>query len=172
MKFFWLIRLLLRSSGKKKKTLKYKNKIKNWGTELPIFKLKIDKYKKILKYTKSPQQMIKVFDNIKEEFNKILKYKSFCSTLEFCEETINCLEDLKKIDKVRDLYIKDFLNSQIEIELAKEKEVTQPFLKEGLIKKALIQALKAVEYLPGDAEMVCKITELEDKLMQCYKENL
>lgn len=165
MRLFWLLRWFLRS----KKTSKLKNKVKDFATELPIFKLKIEKYSKILKYTKSPQQMVKVFANIKEEFTNILLYKhSF--PIEFIGETINSPEDIKKIGKIQDTYIKDFLNSQIKIELAKEKEVTQPFLKEGLIKKALNQALKAIEYIPEDGEMRLRIIELEEKLMKVYEE--
>ncbi len=123
---------------------------------------------KTLKFTKSPQTIIKNFASIKEEMGKIFAYNKDIN-LEFDGEKINMIEDLRKIDMIQDRYIKEFLTKQIAIELEKEQEVIQPFLKESLLKKALTQALKAVEYLPEDVEMRLKITELEDKLMNCYK---
>ncbi len=167
MRFFYtLLFMLLRRSGRR--SIKCKNKVKNLKSEIPTSIKKINNYTKTLKFTKSPQTMIKNFSNIKEEIGKIIEYnKDIC--LEFDGEKINNMEDIQKIDIIQNSYIKDFLNNQIAIELEKEQEVTQPFLKESLIKKALNQALKAVEYLPEDAEMRLKITELEDKLMDCYK---
>lgn len=143
--------------------------IKDFNSELPIFKKNMAKYVKILRFTKSPQTMIKTFSSIKEEFGKILAYKYSNIDLAFDGQTINSIEDLYKIDIIQDKYIKEFLNTQINIELEKEKEVNQSFLKESLIKKALNQALKSIEYIPNDAEMRVKILELEDKLMNCYK---
>ncbi len=163
---FWILNSLSRTKINKGKPQK---KIKTWESELPIFMKKINKYNQTLKFTKSPQTIIKVFDNIEILFADIMKYKPLGIEIAYDNQIINSIEDLKKLDVIGDKYIKDFINNQINIELEKEKEVTQPFLKESLIKKALTQALKAVEYLPEDVEMRLRITELEDKLMDCYR---
>lgn len=145
-------------------------KIKSFETELSIFKKNIAKYTKTLKFTKSPQTMIKTFSTIKEEFGKILAYNHNNIDLEFGGHGINSMEDIQKIDIIQEKYIKEFLNNQIDIELEKEKEVTSIFLKESLIKKALTQALKSIEYIPNNVEMRLRILELEEKLINCYKE--
>ncbi|HJX51051.1 MAG TPA: hypothetical protein VJ438_06330, partial [Candidatus Nanoarchaeia archaeon] len=75
----------------------------------------------------------------------------------------------QKIDMVQNKYIKDFLNNKINLELAKEKEVSSIFLKESLIKKALNISLKVLEYIPEDVEMRLRILELEEKLLKCYE---
>lgn len=148
---------------------KSQNKVKNLKSELPTSIKIICGYIKTLKFTKSLQTMIKNFSNIKDEIGKIFEYNKDIM-VEFDGESINSIQDLKKIDMIRDKYIKDFLNNQINIELEKEKEVNSIFLKESLIKKALTQALKSIEYIPKDVEMRLRILELEDKLLECYKE--
>ena len=161
--FYTLLFMLLRRSGRR--SIKCKNKVKNLKSELPTSIKKINNYKKTLKFTKSPQTIIKNFANIKEEISKILAYNKDIQ-LELDGEIINSMEDIQKI---QNRYIKEFINNQINIELEKEQEVTSLFLKESLIKKALNQALKSIEYIPKDVEMRLRITELEEKLLKCYE---
>lgn len=157
-----LINQLFRNRGKPHKKIK----VKNWNTELLIFEKNVKKMSKTIKYTKSIDTMIKNFDNIKGEFEYIRQYKPCDIDLELNEQVINNVDD---IDVIKDQFIKDFINSRIQEELEKEKIVTNVFLKESLIKKALNHALKAFTYFPNDAEIVCKISELEAKLLNCYK---
>ena len=140
-------------------------KVKNFTTELPIFENKVKKLTRTIKYTQSPQTIIKNFDTIREEFIIIMSYDPPYD-LEFNGQVIN---DIQIIDTIRDQYIKDFLNGRIDIELEKMGEVDSLFLKEGLIKKAIGHALKAVEYIPNDVEIRLRINELENKLLGCYK---
>ena len=150
----------------RKRTVK---KIKNCESQLPIFEAKVKKLLWTIKYTQSPQTMIKSFDTIKQEFIKIMNYSPLYD-IELNGQVIN---NVDSIDAIRDQYVKDFINSKIDEELKKEEIVTSPFLKESLIKKALNRALTAFTYFPEDAEIVCKITELEDRLLNCYnKENI
>ncbi len=165
--FYTLLFMLLRGSGRRSIKCK-KNKVKNLKSELPTSIKKISNYMKTLKFTKSPQTIIKNFANIKEEIGKIFAYNKDIN-LEFDGEIINSVEDIQKLDIIQNRYIKDFINNQINIELEKEKEVNQVFLKESLIKKALSQALKVIEYIPEDVEMRLRITELEEKLLKCYE---
>ncbi len=171
MRFLFTLFWLLRKSSRRKSINKKKptTKIKTWKTELPIFNKKMNIYMKTLKFTKSPQVMIKIFSGIKDEFSKIIAYKPIYYMFEFDGENINCIEDLNKINIIQNRYIKDSLIQQINIELGKSEEVNQKFLKEGLIRKALNIALKSVEYLPQDVEMNLKIMELEDKLIHCFE---
>ena len=171
MRFLYTIfRILTNIKKTKGKGIKEsQKKVGNWDTELPIFTKKMEKYKRTLKFTKSPQTMIKIFDSIKEAFGTILEYKPCNMNIKFDSCLIDSVNELDKIDKIRDIYLKEFLNKQINIELEKEKEVNQIFLKESLIKKALTQALKAIEYIPEDVEMRLRIIEIEDKLMDLYK---
>jgi len=149
----------------RKRTVK---KIKNCESQLPIFEAKVKKLLWTIKYTQSPQTMIKSFDTIKQEFIKIMNYSPLYD-IELNGQVIN---NVDSIDAIRDQYIKDFINSKIDEELKKGEIVTSPFLKESLIKKALNRALTAFTYFPEDAEIVCKIAELEDMLLDCYnKEN-
>ena len=149
----------------RKRTVK---KIKNCESQLPIFEAKVKKLLWTIKYTQSPQTMIKSFDTIKQEFIKIMNYSPLYD-IELNGQVIN---NVDSIDAIRDQYIKDFINSKIDEELKNGEIVTSPFLKESLIKKALNRALTAFTYFPEDAEIVCKIAELEDMLLDCYnKEN-
>ena len=149
----------------RKRTVK---KIKNCESQLPIFEAKVKKLLWTIKYTQSPQTMIKSFDTIKQEFIKIMNYSPLYD-IELNGQVIN---NVDSIDAIRDQYIKDFINSKIDEELKKGEIVTSPFFKESLIKKALNRALTAFTYFPEDAEIVCKIAELEDMLLDCYnKEN-
>lgn len=155
-----LINQLFRNRSRVKKS-----KIKNWDTELPIFEKNVKKMSKIIKYTKSIDAMIKNFDNIKQEFIYINKYKPYGIDLELNNIVINNVDD---IDIIKEQFIKDFINNRISIELEKKEEVTSPFLKESLIKKALTIALRSIEYIPKDVEMRLRISELEQELMNCY----
>lgn len=166
-KLYTFIRLLKNIKIKRKIT---KTKTKNWETELPIFIKKISKLMEIIKYTNSVNIINKNFINIKKEFTNILSYRPDNIDMEFNGIIINFLEDIIKMDQIKDDYIKNFLLFKIDLELQKEKIVTQKFLKESLIKKALNFSLKAIEYIPQDVEMRLKIIELEDLLMQNYKE--
>ena len=149
----------------RKRTIK---KIKNCESQLPIFEAKVKKLLWTIKYTQSPQTMIKSFDTIKQEFIKIMNYSPLYD-IELNGQVIN---NVDSIDAIRDQYIKDFINSKIDEELKKGEIVTSPFLKESLIKKALNRALTAFTYFPEDAEFVCRIAELEEMLLNCYnKEN-
>ena len=145
----------------RKRTIK---KIKNCESQLPIFEAKVKKLLWTIKYTQSPQTMIKSFDTIKQEFIKIMNYSPLYD-IELNGQVIN---NVDSIDAIRDQYVKDFINDRINMELEKEKIVTSIFLKENLIKRALNRALTAFTYFPKDAEIVCKITELEDRLLNCY----
>ena len=136
--------------------------------ELSIFEKKMAKYMKTLKFTNSIPQIVKIFSNIKEEIGKILESNKSIDLI-FDGEIINSMEDTQKIDLVQNKYIKDFLNNKINLELAKEKEVSSIFLKESLIKKALNISLKVLEYIPEDVEMRLRILELEEKLLKCYE---
>ena len=145
----------------RKRTIK---KIKNCESQLPIFEAKVKKLLWTIKYTQSPQTMIKSFDTIKQEFIKIMNYSPLYD-IELNGQVIN---NVDSIDAIRDQYVKDFINDRINMELEKEKIVTSIFLKENLIKRALNRALTAFTYFPKDAEIVCKIAELEDMLLNCY----
>src|SRR3990167_4892060 len=145
----------------RKRTIK---KIKNCESQLPIFEAKVKKLLWTIKYTQSPQTMIKSFDTIKQEFIKIMNYSPLYD-IELNGQVIN---NVDSIDAIRDQYIKDFINSKINMELEKEKIVTSIFLKENLIKRALNRALTAFTYFPKDAEFICRISELEDRLLNCY----
>ena len=145
----------------RKRTVK---KIKNCESQLPIFEAKVKKLLWTIKYTQSPQTMIKSFDTIKQEFIKIMNYSPLYD-IELNGQVIN---NVDSIDAIRDQYVKDFINDRINMELEKEKIVTSIFLKENLIKRALNRALTAFTYFPKDAEIVCKIAELEDMLLNCY----
>ena len=164
---FRILRILPRVKIKVRGRTESQKSNQDCKSELSISLTNINKHKKTLKFTKSPQQMIKTFSKIKEEIGKILEYNKDIA-LEFDGEMLVSVGDLKKMDMIQDRYIKDFLNNQIDIELAKEKEVNSIFLKESLIKKALTQALKCIEFLPNDVEMQLRITELEDKLTSLY----
>ena len=141
------------------------NRAKNCKSELPIFEKNVKRMLKTIKYTKSIDTMIKMFDNIKQEFQNMMKYLPPDIELELNGQVI---KDINMIDTIRDTYIKDFINERIDMELEKEKIVTSIFLKENLIKKALNRALTAFTYFPNDAEIVCKIAELEEMLLNCY----
>ena len=145
-----------------------KPKIKNWVTELPIFENNIKKLSKTIKYTKSIDTMIKNFDNIKQEFINIMQYKTCDIDLELNGQVINNIED---IESIKEQYIKDFINNRIDIELRKKDCVESIFLKESFLKKALMHALKMIEFIPNDVEILCKINELEQELMNCYGGN-
>ena len=154
----------IRAFSKKKK----RPKVKNWDTEKLVFEKRINKAKKIIKYSKSPDTLIKKFDEIKEEFKRIMTYKPFYICLKFGGINMNSIKDIEKIEEIKKEYIKTLLENMINIELAKKDEVTQPFLKEGLVKKALNHALKAIEFLPDDEEMRCRISQLEEMLLNCF----
>ena len=141
------------------------NEVKNCKSQLPIFEAKVKKLLWTIKYTQSPQTMIKNFDNIKQEFQNVMSYLPPDIELELDGQVI---KDINMIDTIRDTYIKDFINERIDMELEKEKIVTSIFLKENLIKKALNRALTAFTYFPNDAEFICRISELEDMLLNCY----
>ena len=159
-----LINQLFRNRKKSCKKLR----IKNWATELPIFEKNVKKLSKTIKYTKSIDTMIKNFDNIGQEFEYIQQYKPHDIDLELNGQVINNIGD---IEIIKEQYIKDFINNRINIELQKKNEITQIFLQESLIKRALTIALKSIEYLPKDVEMRLRITELEQELMNCYGGN-
>src|SRR3972149_2194687 len=137
----------------RKRTVK---SIKNCKSQLPIFEKNVKRMLKTIKYTKSIDTMIKMFDNIKQEFQNMMKYLPPDIELELNGQVI---KDINMIDTIRDTYIKDFI---------KEKIVTSVFLKENLIKRALNRALTAFTYFPEDAEFVCRISELEEMLLNCY----
>ena len=146
----------------RKRTVKI---IKNCKSELPIFEKNVNRMLKTIKYTKSIDTMIKMFDNIKQEFQNVMSYLPPDIELELNGQVI---KDINMIDTIRDTYIKDFINERIDMELEKEKIVTSVFLKENLIKRALNRALTAFTYFPEDAEFVCRISELEEMLLNCY----
>ena len=150
----------------RKRTVK---SIKNCKSQLPIFEKNVKRMLKTIKYTKSIDTMIKNFDNIKQEFQNVMRYLPPDIELELDGQVI---KDINMIDTIRDTYIKNFINERIGIELEKEKLVTSVFLKENLIKRALNRALTAFTYYPNDAEFICRISELEEMLLNCYnKEN-
>lgn len=142
-----------------------KPKIKNWVTELPIFEKNVKRMSKTIKYTKSIDTMIKNFDNIMQEFKYIQQYKPHDVDLELNGQIIDNIDD---IEIIKEQYIKDFINNRIAIELQKKDCVESIFLKESFLKKALMHALKMIEFIPNDAEILCKINELEQELMNCY----
>ena len=140
-------------------------KIKNHKSELPIFEKNVKRMFKTIKYTKSIDTMIKMFDNIKQEFQNVMRYLPPDIELELNGQVI---KDINSIDTIKDTYIKDFINDRIDMELEKEKIVTSVFLKENLIKRALNRALTAFTYFPNDVEFICKVAELEEMLLNCY----
>src|SRR3972149_3845781 len=146
----------------RKRTVK---SIKNCKSQLPIFEKNVKRMLKTIKYTKSIDTMIKNFDNIKQEFQNVMRYLPPDIELELDGQVI---KDINMIDTIRDTYIKNFINERIGIELEKEKIVTSVFLKENLIKRALNRALTAFTYYPNDAEFICRISELEEMLLNCY----
>ena len=141
-------------------------KSKSWDTKYPIFEKRVNKLRQTIKYTKSISTLMKSFENIKHEFEYIMESKPSGLDIEFSNIIIN---DINQIDSIRDVYIKDFINDRIDLELMKEKEVTQPFLKAGLVKKALLVAVNSIEYFPKDVELKLRIGELENLLLDCYK---
>ena len=151
-------RLLNALFHNRKRTHKAK-RVKNFVTELPIFEKNVKRLMKNIKYTQSPQTIVKNFDTIRQEFENIMNYNPPYD-IEINGQIIN---DIQIIDT-----IKDFLNNRIDIELKKMDEVDSLFLKENLIKKAIGHALKAVEYIPNDVEIRLRINELENKLLGCF----
>jgi len=141
------------------------NRVKNCKSELPIFEKNVKRMFKTIKYTKSIDTMIKMFDNIKQEFQNVMRYLPPDIELELNGQVI---KDINSIDTIKDTYIKDFINDRIDMELEKEKIVTSVFLKENLIKRALNRALTAFTYFPNDVEFICKVAELEEMLLNCY----
>ena len=168
MSLFYTIFWGLRDLKTDKRIKNIPKKVITKKDELSIFEKKMTKYMKTLKFTNSIPQMVKIFSNIKEEIGKILESNKSIDLI-FDGEIINSMEDIQKIDMVQNKYIKDFLNNKINLELAKEKEVSSIFLKESLIKKALNISLKVLEYIPEDVEMRLRILELEEKLLKCYE---
>ena len=168
MSLFYTIFWGLRDLKTEKRIKNIPKKVITKKDELSIFEKKMTKYMKTLKFTNSIPQMVKIFSNIKEEIGKILESNKSIDLI-FDGEIINSMEDTQKIDMVQNKYIKDFLNNKINLELAKEKEVSSIFLKESLIKKALNISLKVLEYIPEDVEMRLRILELEEKLLKCYE---
>jgi len=168
MSLFYTIFWGLRDLKTEKRIKNIPKKVITKKDELSIFEKKMTKYMKTLKFTNSIPQMVKIFSNIKEEIGKILESNKSIDLI-FDGEIINSMEDIQKIDMVQNKYIKDFLNNKINLELAKEKEVSSIFLKESLIKKALNISLKVLEYIPEDVEMRLRILELEEKLLKCYE---
>ncbi len=144
------------------------NKIEDRKKEFLIFQEKTKKYLTTIKFTKSIDCMLKNFNNIKEESLKIMvKYPDIY--LELLHQKLNLQTLDADIKKCQDLFVKDFLLHRINIELKNEKEVTEVFLKESCIKKALRQAMKGIEYLPEETEFKNQISYLEHFLLDCYK---
>ena len=155
-----LINQLFRNRQKYKKP-----KIKNWVTELPIFEKNIKRMSKTIKYTKSMDTMIKNFDNIRYEFEHIRQYKPYDIDIILNNQILTTSQD---IEIIKEQFIKDFINNRIDIELRKKDCVESIFLKESFLKKALMHALKMIEFNPNDVEMRLRITELEQELTKCY----
>ena len=147
------------------KNRKCRKIVKSWNSELPIFEKKIAKLSRTIKYTKSIDTMVKNFDNIGQEFKYIQQYKPQDVNIELNGQVINSIDN---IEIIKEQYIKDFINNRIAIELQKKDCVESIFLKESFLKKALMHALKMIEFIPNDVEILCKINELEQELMNCY----
>lgn len=147
-----------------------REKKKCWKSEFPLFEKKVKYLTKNIKYSKNIDILIKNFDTIKEEFDYIMQYKPFWKDIEFNNYRVR---DTNLVYLIRDKYIKDTIDEQIEIELKKREFVDNRFLKEGFTKKATFWALKGALYFPEDSalgvEYQLKINELEQGLMGSYK---
>lgn len=168
MKISYLFMFFFRGRQRQHQFFK-KIEVKCWKKEVVIFEKRIKQLTKAIKYSKNVDIMVKNFDTIKEEFDNIMKYKPFWKDIEFNGISI---KDTNLIYTIRDTYIKDFINEQIETELKKKELVDTKFLKEHMIRKAIFWALKGAIYFSNNAaDYLLKINELEQELLNCYRGN-
>lgn len=152
------------------KTRNNKSKIEVNEKEFKKLKIKLDKHKKTIKYTRSIPIMVKNFDTIKTVIEKMIKLSSeVCFEIE--DKIIDNANDICKIDIIKKEWIKNFIEKEIDIEISIIDYLSQPFLKESQVKKALNFAIKGIRYLPDDLDIQERITELEGKLLSCYEED-
>ena len=144
---------------------------KNWYNQLPIFLNKMDKIIFILKHARSPDTIDKNFDQIEILIKDLLKYKSWYISKSFWLYGYNILI-MDNIKKARNEFMKNFLLERVEIEINKSKQVSTRYLKEKYIRRGIDMSLSAVEYLSEDQDMLSKIADLEDILLNCNEEDL
>lgn len=138
--------------------------------EINKLKNKLNSCAKTIKYTKSMSTMVKNFDTIKTSLKSLIKITSEFY-FEIAGKIINNINDIYLIDIIKQEWIKDFIERRIELELEIIGYLTQPFLKEKQVRKALNIAIKAIEFLPDDLDLQERISDLENKLIECYEED-
>ena len=160
-------RFILFKKAKKKPVIKAITE--NWNTMLwkqrfSLFEINLNKTMGILSHTRSPDTIVKSFDYILKLVQNLQLYKPWWVSKQvyLFDYDIMILSNIKII---KDTYIKVFLTQRIDNEIKKSSQLETKWLKEKYIKKAIDMALNAVEYLPDDQEMLCRVAELESLLI-------
>ena len=123
---------------------------------------------KNINYAKNINSINKQFDMLELELCDCIKNKPWCEDINIGGYKINKIEDFPIIKQIRKGYIKVFLLKKIEIELKKSSYVSNVYIKDRFIKRALLTAMEAIEHLPDEGDLMCKISELEDLMENSF----